>query len=454
MITPPTGNTDLLLDLKALQEDVIPIETEHFERAVQISKQATSEARRWQTYLNVLALCGLEQWLNEQASDLPINQDVCSVLQPQYANVLHAVCNLRIGELNLCLIVTESLHEVVTVPRAVIDLPEFAAHLYVLLEVQEEQEQVIIRGCLRYDQLVKYQQAVALKAGPDWNYQLPLDLFNPDASHLVFFLRFLDSTAISLPAVSESVRAKLSRVQTKLEKRLPQLHPNSQLWQVLTWEQGAAVLTCPPLLNLLYLLQTKPEKTAEITKHLTDVIKHLVEQVVNVWHWSEKTIDELIQLGWSLPRSLTPASAMRRVTEKVEVALKDLVQAKGVEIPPQSYYSYKSIAGTALQICAVTWMMPPPAVAIATAAELELRERIQSWALLLILVAQPGSILPRGIKLQVGVTTVLSEVVLEQDDLYLYLLIEGSRDEELIATILPPHELPLTLPAFICHSGQ
>jgi hypothetical protein len=438
----PTIN-ELQLDLKTWQEAVIPLEPEDYDRATQLSQPLPTESRQWKTYLNGLALYGMVQWLGDRI-DQSIDLEHCSVLQPQYANVLDAVAHLHIGEFKLCLLTTESIaDEAVSISRIVVDLPEFIAHLYVLIEVQEEQAQLILRGCLRYDQLIADLRSLELTLSPNWHYCLPLECFDSDANHLLFYLSFLDPAAICLPTATESVRIKLSQVQAELGKRLSQLHPKQELWQRLTWEQATALLSSPPLLNLLYLWQTRLEQANEIGDRFQTVLHQLTGQVMNVWHWSQLATDEINQrLAWTIPQPFLPAAATRRATEKFESILKDLQQRQTVEIPPHAYYASQNLAGTPFQLGAATWLLPATSESVP--------ENAAAWALLLVLVAQPGSVLPHGIKLQVSMTTILTEAVLETDDLYLYILIEGSPTEEFVVSILPPNELPITLPSFVC----
>lgn len=432
-------------DLQSLQEAVIWLEPELIEQAIQDSRSAVTESSRWRAYLALLALGGFEQWLVDRLSNGTItppgnreatNQRQCWALQPAYADLLGSTCQLQVGDFLLNLIWTESVaDEVVTLPRAIVDLPEFAAHFYVLLQVQEEQEQVIVRGCLRYDQWVSLQQAVNLHPQPDWTYTLPLNWFDSDSSHLLFYLRFLEPRSLSLPAAAASVRTRLAAVQAELQEQLPQLQAGQTLPEVLTWEQGAALLTCPPLLNLLSSLPSDSEPETRV-RHCLTLLAQLAGEAINVWRWLRQTVDgELYGSEWSLPQCWMPAAAMRRTTEKLEAAIADLVQRQVVEIPPQAYYAGRTIAGTTLQLGVVTWHVSD-----------------SEWALLLILIAQPGAVLPPGIKLQVGVTTILDEAVLEANDVYLYTLVEGDRSEEFIVTIQPPQGLPLTLPPFACHA--
>lgn len=436
----PDTSDAVLLELKTWQEVVIPLESEDYDRAVQLSRSISTRDRQWQTYLNGLALDSVLEWLRDRTQQ-PIHTEQCTLRQPQYANVLDAVCSVEVGEFTLCFVVMESLaEEVAIVPRAVIELPEFVAHFYLLLEVQEEQGQVILRGYLRYDQLMHDLRCSNLQPEAEWHYRLPLHWFESDTNHLLFHLRFLNPDAICLPAIVPSLHTRLVQVQPGLLEGLSQLQPETELWQVFTWEQGAALLTCPPLLNVLQLWQRQGARTTAIAQRFQDVLQRLTGQVTNVWHWSHIAIEGVGQNPvWSMPQVLSPAAAMRRTPEKFEVAMRDLIQQQIVEIPPQAHYAYTNLEGTNLQLCAVSWLLTPEAIP-------------NAWALLLILVAQAGTVLPPDLKLQVSTTAILTEAVLETNDLYLYTLVEGSLTDEFVVTVLPPADLPVTLPPFVCHA--
>ncbi len=179
--------------LRLLLPEIIWLESEYFARASKISNQATDEAHQWQTYLNALGLLGFEQWLKERIPEQPVTRDT---------NTIEAVGNLNVGNFKLSVIATEHLlDEVVNLPQDAIDKPEFAAHFYVVLEVLEEEEQVIIRGFMRYDQLINYRNKVNLQIR-DGCYELPLEEFDTEPNHLLFYSRCLEPTAIPLPIVS------------------------------------------------------------------------------------------------------------------------------------------------------------------------------------------------------------------------------------------------------------
>lgn len=202
-------------DLRLSLPEVIWLESEHFARASKISNQVIDEAHQWQTYLNALGLLGFEQWLKERIQKQPVTRDT---------NTIQAVGNLNVGDFKLSVIATEHLlDEVVNIPQDAIDKSEMAAHFYVVLEVLEEEEQVIIRGFMRYDQLINYRNSFNLQIR-DGCYKLPLEEFDTEPNHLLYYSRYLEPTAIPLPIVSNK------RVEENLQRYLKQTRTVLSHW--------------------------------------------------------------------------------------------------------------------------------------------------------------------------------------------------------------------------------
>lgn len=442
----PNPITPMRLDFEALPTEAVDLSPEMIDQAVELSAQIPNEQRQWQTYLNVLALCSFEEWLGTRATNLTINREHCSVNEPATANAIEAVSNLNVNEFKLCLIATGSLtDEEVTLPRAVVDLPEFVPHFYVLVEVQEEQDTALVYGFLSYDQLVNRRHRVNLEAEEDWTYQLPLTWFEGSPNHLLLNIRCLEPTAIPLPMSLPNRQMELSRMRSELEALLPQLQSSErQLWQVLSWEQGAAVLTSPELLNWLYQVQRQtiePQGIAPLQNHLADILQLLTQPALNVGRWLWNELDEFAQeLSWVLlpTPSFALRGEMRSPVEEFEAIVTQLEQT-GVEIPLQARGAYRdlNLAGIPLRVYAVTWPM--------------LSESISEWTLLLVLGASPGINLPPGLQLRVSdQTSVLVEQVLDagQSDSYFFTRVVGTWDEKFIVTVSLTPSIRQTLPPF------
>lgn len=429
---------------RLLQQEKVWLEQNDFDQAAKICKQVTGEVYQWQTYLNVLALRAFKRWLSERVADIRINCDNCSALKPKYANLIEAVCNLKMGEFNLCLIAKESVwDEVVSVPKAAVDLPEFAAHFYVVMEVQEEEEQVIIRGFLRHDQLVHYQQSVNLQVEQDWSYQLPLSLFNEEPDYLLHYWRWLELTAIDLPVDSEYSVIPSLKPDEFLKRLLSGLKsPQQRLWQIVTWEQGKIILQSPELVDLLYQWQTEQatqEQTERLATRIGEVLTLLSQLPVNVALWLQDRIDDSARsLGWERPSPLKPANGWRS-TRPFDLAIAQL-KNRGVKIPDDARGSCRAIEldGTPIEIFAGTWCLPQKSTEQTAATQSEkLPEAFQNWSLVLILKRQTSGRLPQGIKLQIrNQTEILCEKTLESMEFYLISdPVEGSLNERFFVTL-------------------
>lgn len=445
------STTQMWLDFEAFFPETIDLSLESIEQAVELSSNIPNKQQQWRTYLNVLALYAFEEWLGSRATDLTIDQEYVSALQPATANAIDAVCHLKVNEFKLCVISTGSLlDEEVTLPRAIVDLPEFVPHFYVLVEVQEEQETAVVHSFLSYEQLVNRRASVNLEADADWTYQLPLTWFEADPDRLLLFLRCLEPMAMSLSSSQSDRTMQLSQIRSELEGLLPQLEsPERQLWEVLTWEQGTVVLTNPELLNWVYQLQrgeiTSASSQISLRQHLSDILQLLTQPAVNVGRWLWNELDEFAQeLSWVLLPSLAPTAAMRSPVEEFEAIVTQLGQT-GVEVPPQARGAYRDLqlAGMPLRLYAVTWPV--------------LSESIPEWTLLLVLGATPGTSLPPGLRLRVSDQTgILVEQVLDAQasDSYFFTSVVGSWDEKFIVTVGLTPSIEQTLPPFSFNPEQ
>ncbi|MBE9126752.1 MULTISPECIES: DUF1822 family protein [unclassified Coleofasciculus] len=442
--------TQMELDFEALAVESIELSLEAIDQAAELATQIPNEQRQWQTYLNALALFSFEQWLAERSPEMRVNKEECSLFQPAMANSIEAVFNLKVHGFKLCLIATGSLmDEEVTLPRAVIDLPEFVPHFYVLIDVREEQEMAVIRGFLPYNQLLEKRARVNVTADEDWTYQFPLTWFDGSLDRLLLNLRCLEPSAIPLPAVPDDRLTQLSRMRSQLEALLPQLQsPERQLWQVLSWEQGAVVLTNPELLNWLYQLQTQDEAQPDIslTPYLSDLLQLLTQKAVNVRRWLWNELDELAQeFSWQLLPSFAGANAMRSLTQEVRSPAEEFegivreLQHNNVEISTEARGAYRNLqlGETPLRLYALTWLL--------------LSESVPEWTLLLIVGTPSQTSLPVGLKLRLSDQTgVLVEQELDTDENhpYFFTSVVGTQDEKFIATVSLGSGIEQTLPPF------
>ena len=167
------------------------LEPEHFQQASSISNRLSSEPQQWQAYLNALALFSFQDWLVERLPN--------STIEPIENAMLSY---LSVDGFKLCLLATEHvLDEQVSVPQNAIEQPDLAAHCYVVLEVLEDQEQAVIRGILRYDELIA-QLARAVASAQPSEYLLPLSCWDEEINHLIGYVQYSHPSALPLPVAA------------------------------------------------------------------------------------------------------------------------------------------------------------------------------------------------------------------------------------------------------------
>ena len=201
------------LETEALTDGQIELSPDQVEQAAQLSQSATNSSQQWQLYLHTLGLLGFKQWLEEWASDLEMSD-----LRRSLNSSNHSIenCQISAAKFNLCLIaISGSLDSTIDLPRAIVDLPEFIPHVYVLAEVQEEQMQVKVCGYLRQDRLAEQQRS--LKPSSDQKYSVPIEWFNLEPTDLLLELRCLEPSPIILPS---SLSSQLVNVSHWLSDRL------------------------------------------------------------------------------------------------------------------------------------------------------------------------------------------------------------------------------------------
>lgn len=313
-------------NLSLLLPEVIDLDPEYFRQAKEISDKVTGEAHQWQTYLNVLALQGFEQWLSERIPGKTISRENCGIEQVFY---------LKLGDCKLCLIAKEHLlDEVVNFPQALFQ-PESAAHFYVLLEVLEEEEQVIVRGFLRNEQLINYQNQFDLQS-QGW-CELPLSLFDSSANRLLYYCRFYAKTAISIPVTSVETKTEveyLKETRTKLSQWFQEIVDSS-------WEAIDTLIN--PEANLAWntrMTEFPGSKKGKLINLGMELNHQTVALLVNVGEEIEDKLSILIQLHPTGETRYLPPHLKLTLLSKAEKILQEVESRSG-----DNYIQLKSFKG-------------------------------------------------------------------------------------------------------------
>ncbi|BAB72624.1 DUF1822 family protein [Anabaena sp. FACHB-709] len=271
--------------LRLLLSESIWLEPECFDSARKLSQQVVGEFKQWQTYLNVLASLGFAKWLKENLPEQLIKQN---------NQIIDNFTHIQLGEFKFCLIVTEHLlDELVNIPEDTIIKPEAIAHLYVVVEVLEEQAELVLRGILRYDQLVSYRDKMNLQPR-NGCYQLPLAEFDPEPNHILFYCRFLDAHTIPLPVLTtvnneDNLIQLLPQNKTKLSQWLRGIFLDE-------WQSIAALIN--PDINLALNIRNNAEsiKRGKIINLEMQLGNYPVVMLVNIKEEAEEKLRVLIQL--------------------------------------------------------------------------------------------------------------------------------------------------------------
>ncbi|OUL20963.1 hypothetical protein BV378_28270 [Nostoc sp. RF31YmG] len=430
MIHQPTSNLDFndYLDWHSLNETRTELLPEHLKRAVRLAESIHLSQQRWQVYLCALATLGFEQWLKERAPELQIHSDSASIWQPATANLLAVACNIQVGAFKICVITASVLTDQHSIPHAVFDIPDFAAHFYVLMQVEESEQQVAISGFINYEQYRSYQQTVRLQIEQDWTYTLPQSWFNSDPNALLLNLRCLNPDAIQLPANIPSIETNtVTALKQKLAIIKPQLQ-NLYPWELLTVNEGIILLSNPDLINWVYKAATPS----------------LVQPLINVGLWLNNEIDRVAQeLGWMLMPlpALSQLRSLRSLQENFDQIRASLEQ-QGVYIPPSARGAYCDLDSeqTSLRMYAITW-------------EVTETPDNPEWTLLIALGSQPQAQMPNTLTLEVRDETkqLFEQSLLDTSQGILYTQVIGNWNERFWVTItadntvfeIPPFGLEL-----------
>ncbi|MEL6928284.1 MAG: DUF1822 family protein [Cyanobacteria bacterium J06600_6] len=433
----------LLLDFESFSETGIELSSFQVDQAIELSDRLENPERQWRTYLNSLALFGFENWLESRSDSLVIEAEQCSVRQPSQANYIDGVFNLRVGKYKICLLTNGvAIDELVTIDRALIDLPEYAAHFYLLLDVVEEQAEVKLNSFIRYEEIRQRQQKASLVPTEDWTYELPLAWFEHQPEDLLLYLRCIEPELLQLPAMASSNE----EILTQLEPLLPQLRSSQSLDQILTWSQAAPILRNPKLLGWLYRLQSDQLTVAD---GLTSLRNSLTQTAINVKSWLSNELDELAQnLSWTLlpppvfaANGLRDLSVVNRASPTEEfAAIVTQLRRSGEGVPPEARGACQdfTLGNHQLRLFALTW-------------EIE-EENVPEWSLLLVLGGQPDHYLPQDLRLEVRESEIILDTkAIDRDtsDSYLYTQVIGELNEQFTVRVILRDGTAFTFPDFI-----
>lgn len=378
---------DSLLEMyvDTLPPEAISLTPDQIQQAIHLSQRFPDPDRQWQAYVAALAQIGFEQWLQERSPNLAA--EVHPKLLPVASST--PISLLQVGDYTLCLLtVSSAMDDRIAVPTTVVSEPDYIPHIYVLIEVWEEQDCVKIYSYLRRDRLM--QQAVS-PLGESTTAWLSLNWFDSNVDTLLLYLRCLNSDAI---------------------------------------------LSIPTLHNIAQDSATNNHSSGLVSRFPAS---HL--SAINVGSWLHDRLDEVAQeLSWVLlPPLAVTFREIHPSTEQFDKVTMALLK-QGIAIPPQSRGAYQDLVGKgiALRLYAITWQESQST-------------NLPEWSLLLILGAQPGDELPVGTRLIVEDDLQrLDEQILreKQPEAFLFTRVIGTWNEQFRVAIAFSNGEIIRLPPF------
>ncbi|MEM9568243.1 MAG: DUF1822 family protein, partial [Cyanobacteria bacterium P01_E01_bin.34] len=461
-------------DFESLPTAGVQMQEAAVQQAGRLSQSVVWPARQWSVYLQGLAVWGFEDWLRLHSS-LSVVRDRCSTFQPALANILSAACNLSVGQFQLCVIPVGALgDDRIEIPRAAIELPQFSAHFFVLVEVLEDCRYVQILGVAPRQHLIhlcQQTEGVTSDRGEEsWNYFCPTTWFKYSKDDLLLWLKVAEASQIELPPavslpVTVPLRARMQQAQSDLAAR--------PIWQVLNWFEAKPLLVNPGwtdwllgtaqgLVNLPLPLSseqlgqskslgasaavlgnrsiTNDSSATGIDGTVMAADDRGLNRAVNVGMWLHDRMGALAEeLAWMMmaPSAAHSLLGASQVPSELAVGMRDLegdvdaiigqLLSDGLDIPSRARGAYRQVQwdNRSLRMYALTWPH------LSTDNEPE-------WTLLVVLGPTPGHRLPPLTRLRVrDATQLLVEQTLSDlaDDSYLYAHVIGSWDEQFWVTI-------------------
>ena len=373
-------------DFETFHNDAIALSSSSLQTAANLSELVTTRSQQWQAYFNALALFGFEAWLQDRAPDVRLERDNASIFESKQAGAIAATYGLTVNQFRVCLIPIDSEPSTsISLSRILIESAEFRPHFYVLVELYEEQEQAIIKGWLRADNLIARQSELSLS--PDWKYEIPLTWFDHDCDDLLLYWRCASPAMIDLPS------------------RAPEVASDRYSWlQLLT----------QPAINTAQWLQEEWQAL------LTDLTWVLLPPVASA--------SGLRSSGTTLNRS--PLSELETILTAIE--------RTGMRLPSNARAAYQDfeLGEYPLRLYAVIGSESSTDGAIA-------------WSLLTILGKATERDLPADLILRISdITGVLVERQLEPQGAYLFAEVEGTPEERFLVTAALADGTTRSLPPF------
>ena len=165
--------------------------------AAEVCRQINDPDEQWFTFLNALAVSGVEQWLEESKAKAGDSYT--------YKVSTKTATTLQVGQYRLYIAPMGELRDnQVTIPAIANETPN---HLYLLVDVNEEASQVSLVGGLRHDQLQESVQE-------NQDYIISTEQFSITPERLLLYLNCLDASALVAAGLADTVSQLTETIAT------------------------------------------------------------------------------------------------------------------------------------------------------------------------------------------------------------------------------------------------
>ena len=407
---------------RSFDPDSIFLSSDQIQQSAKLSSQIPTPSNQWSGYLHYLAFYGFKQWLSDYRHEF-FSDDSCSVFPPSYFNFLPAIYPVNVGNFRLCILAKGTTSDdLISLPKMAIALPDFIAHFYLWISVDEEQGIVKIEGVIDYEKLRNALQEETILLEDDWSYDIPITWFEPSVETLLLYLRCLNPNSIAIPEESKESLIPLIRLKEQLSSLIAQLSNVSiPLWQTLTWQQAATIVTQPQLVEWLYNLQTQSTTDAELFKaklKLAGIFEQLQQSVFKVSTWLQEQFNQVLDvLDWQLcPHPLYEGGSLRSISDFMGISPAFWQQQAQIPQLAKGAFREFSLGQYQFRLTAYFWIDQPQ----------------EEWTLFLLLGLADGQLLPQRLQFRVmsGTETLIMETILNDDQRsYLYAKVVGNLQE-------------------------
>lgn len=368
---------DIFFEHEPLPVNVTRLSEDVRYRARTLSQIGFGEAQRWQIYRNGLVMFGVRQWLSERGVQVSVDESQVTISDPVAANLVDAVVPIVVGEFRLALCIQQPNHlNALSIPQVLGHHSPFFAHLYVWVELSEEDDWISIHAGLWHQQFMSLCESSAI-ACESYQELTCSDMLTEDDILLALRCAQRYSEKIEFLPSTQSVTSQITPVT--LDQKL-------KTWTELT--VASEVLNPCDVIEIL----NSPQLSAQFSQTLEQkfrpsVLSQAIQSGINVGRWFSQTINETIDdMSWIDVPSF--ASAMR---SDYHTTLFHLLTQQGVNIPPSAQVKYHdlSLGEQALRLFAMVWPQ-------------EKQVEQVDWTLLLVLSSQPNHALTHAVQLDVS----------------------------------------------------